>query len=131
MNLYMCGLRDLDSLIAKDIYNILCACSSSDNLFIHDQTAVTRVKAVFSHIANNTYLLDEQLNIIDTLKQTIFDRSLSHAVFPIAISPPQNYPKCLNWKGLTLANNCLMKFKPSNSLFLPLRSFSYSSQPTA
>ena len=126
--LYMCGLRDLDSLIAKDIYNILCACSSSDNLFIHDQTAVTRVKAVFSHIANNTYLLDEQLNIIDTLKQTIFDRSLSHAVFPIAISPPQNYPKCLNWKGLTLANNCLMKFKPSNSLFLPLRSFSYSSQ---
>ena len=117
--LVMCGLRNLDSLTAKDIYDILCACSSSKNIFIHDQTVVTRVKAVFSHIANNTDLLDEQLHITNTLKQTIFDRSLSHAVFPIAKSPPQNYPKCLNWKGSTLDNNCLMKFNSNNSLFLP------------
>ena len=90
-----CGLRQ--SVTAQEIVNIITSISSG----FTTPNKISRAKAVLHYLSKQPHILGEKVSCIgwSSLETALQHISAKKPWLPIKVNPPDDYPKCMLWKG--------------------------------
>ena len=89
------GMKTTSTLEASDIIRVVHSICNHTNLKAKLQKASNLIKFLCT-IEGNTLL-----NTYDKNKEVLEETLQSIAWLPVMVNPPEDYPKCLEWKGAT------------------------------
>ena len=116
-----CGLKQVESVTAEDIFNVVTAIQLKDsNSPVEcNEIQYERAVAVTHFLCDYPSLLKETITSMTLVRKTLLHALVNKASswLPV-ISKPEEYPSCLSWKGsiypYSLASaNCKSVFVPS------------------
>ena len=137
--LRLCGLRGPNSMLASDVYKVVCNIkTNSNNVSIAQCDDITFVKAigVLNFLEAYPHLLDE-IVVVERrgcfenekpLKAAIAELVETYPLLPIVNVQPTDYPSCLKWKG-SIYPKSLTTFQPKNVIALSTTLNSCKLQP--
>ena len=91
-----CGLRK--SVEAQEVVEVVLSIATKPV----NQVKVSRARAVLKYLDNNTALLEDPVKYgqsSQTLKKILCALAEQKEWLPLQVSPPEQYPSCLKWKG--------------------------------
>ena len=116
-----CGLKQVESVTAEDIFNVVTAIQLEDsNSPVEcNEIQYDRAVAVTNFLCEYPHLLKETITSMTLVRKTLLHALVNKASswLPV-IGKPEEYPSCLSWKGsiypYSLASpNCKSVFVPS------------------
>ena len=137
--LRLCGLRGPNSIIASDVYKVVCNIkTNSNNVSIAQCDDITFVKAVgvlnfleaYPHLLDEIVVVERGGCLVNEkpLKAAIAELVETYPLLPIVNVQPTDYPPCLKWKG-SMYPKSLTTFQPKNVIALSTTLNSCKLQP--
>jgi sacsin len=96
-----CGLKVTSDLTASDILPVISSIANSDAISQQKYSKAVSLLKLFRECPG---ILDEELVNGGTTCRYYAENAKVYNMLPVVRNPPQNYPKCLEWKGTNASN---------------------------